>query len=135
MTRQSNEYTARQREVIIRQARNHRIVAIIEILSPGNKASEYPFTQLHPHRGVGVPPHGNLRSPRGTALTVVSYEAGPITTAYVEPLAIGQALPAASLFLEPGWHVKVPLEATYQVAWEGTPAYFRDILTHDPAAE
>jgi hypothetical protein len=41
-----NEYTLRQRSVVIRPTRNHCIVALIEIISPGNKASEYAFAQL-----------------------------------------------------------------------------------------
>ncbi len=41
-----NEYTARQREIVIRHSWGHRIVALIEIVSPGNKASGYAFSQL-----------------------------------------------------------------------------------------
>jgi hypothetical protein len=155
-----NEYTARQREIVIRHARNHRIVALIEIVSPGNKSSDYAFTQLLTivggalYRGIHVllldlipptprDPHGihaavweALRAgtflpPPERPLTLVSYEAGPIKAAFVEPIAVGQTLPAMPLFVEIGWHVPVPLEATYQNAWEGTPEYFRDILTND----
>jgi hypothetical protein len=155
-----NEYTARQREVLIRHARNHRIVALIEILSPGNKASEHAFTQLlvkiagalshrihllvidlipptrrDPH-GIHAAVGESLRAgtftpPEGRPLTLVSYEAGPAVTAHVEPLAVGQVLPPMPLYLEPGWHVPAPLEDTYQRTWEGTPAYFRNILTRD----
>ncbi len=74
---------------------------------------------------------GTFLPPEGQPLTFVSYEAGPIKVAYVEPLAVGQALPSMPLFLETGWHVPVPLEATYQNAWDGTPAYFRDILSNN----
>src|SRR5262245_34699238 len=41
-----NEYTARQRSLIIRHVSRHRIVALLEILSPGNKASDYAFQSL-----------------------------------------------------------------------------------------
>jgi hypothetical protein len=158
-----NEYTLRQRSVIIRHARNHRIVALIEILSPGNKGSEYAFSQLLAkiggalYRGIHLlvidllPPTprdpygihaaiweairaGTFIPPEGRPLTLVSYDAGPHKTAYVEPLAVGQMLPSMSLFLEAGYYVAVPLEATYQTAWEGTPALFRDVLTGEAPA-
>jgi hypothetical protein len=32
------------------------------------------------------------------------------------------------LFLTPDVYVDVPLEPTYQAAWEGMPAYWRDVL-------
>lgn len=152
-----SEYTARQRSVIIRHARNHRIVALIEILSPGNKASEYayqtlltkvagalcqgihlllidllPPTPRDPnglHAAVWAAIHaGQFTPPQDRPLTVVSYEAGATKTAHLEPLAIGNTLPSMPLFLAPGWYVLVPLEATYRTAWDGMPAYFRDIL-------
>jgi hypothetical protein len=41
--------------------------------------------------------------------------------AYVEPVAVGDALPDMPLFLEPGLHVPVGLETTYQAGWEVFP--------------
>jgi hypothetical protein len=36
------------------------------------------------------------------------------------------------LFLTADTYVPVPLEATYQAAWDGLPAYWRDVLTAAP---
>ena len=45
--------------------------------------------------------------------------------AYVEPIAVGDVLIDMPLFLASGIHVKVPLEPTYQTAWEGLPEEMR----------
>jgi hypothetical protein len=39
-----------------------------------------------------------------------------------------------ALFLTPEVYILVPLEATYQSAWEGMPAYWREVLTAKPDA-
>jgi hypothetical protein len=52
--------------------------------------------------------------------------------AFIEPVAVGDALPEMPLFLTPQTYVPVPLEATYQSAWEGMPAYWRNVLTRTP---
>jgi hypothetical protein len=61
-------------------------------------------------------------------LSLVAYDAGPPTTAYVEQVGVGDTLIEMPLFLAPGWYVNVPLEATYQAAWSGVPRRFREIL-------
>jgi hypothetical protein len=156
-----SEYTARQRSLIIRHARNHRIIALIEVLSAGNKASEYAFqtlidkvlgalaqgihvllVDLHPptprdpegiHAAVWQALHaGTITAPADRRLTLASYEAGAIKNAYVEPLAVGMTLPAMPLYLWRGFYVLVPLEETYQAAWEGVPELFREILEQPP---
>src|SRR5947209_3346723 len=38
-----DEYTLKQRTLIIRHSSNHRIIALIEILSAGNKSSRHAF--------------------------------------------------------------------------------------------
>src|SRR5439155_15923731 len=63
--------------------------------------------------------------PAGKPLTVAAFDAADELTAYVEPLAVGDALPAAPLFLEPGFYVEVPLEATYQRSWSVLPEPIR----------
>ena len=37
------------------------------------------------------------------------------------------------LFLTPDAYILVPLEATYQSAWEAVPSFWRDVLTADAA--
>ncbi len=151
-----DEYVFKRRSVVIRHVSNHRIIALIEILSPGNKASRHAFRSfldkveaalahgihlllidLHPPgprdpRGV----HGALWerlfvdpvSPPEKPLTLAAYAAGPVPTAYLEPIAVGDALPDMPLFLAPEQYVNVPLESTYSAAFQGVPRYYRTIL-------
>jgi len=62
-------------------------------------------------------------------LTLVAYCARPQPEAYVEPLAVGAKLPAMPLFLDPNWYMNVPLESTYNAAFEAIPARRRQELT------
>ena len=48
--------------------------------------------------------------------------------AYLEHLTVGGGLPDMPLFLDPDYYVNVPLEATYQGAWRGTPERWRRVL-------
>lgn len=59
--------------------------------------------------------------PEDKPLSLVSYEVGYEIEAYIEPVAVGQSLADMPLFLRPGRHVSVPLEASYQMAFEGVP--------------
>jgi hypothetical protein len=63
-----------------------------------------------------------------TPLTCVSYIGGAAAEAFIEPLAVGDALPNMPLFLTAGMYILVPLEATYQITFDGIPAYWRDVL-------
>lgn len=68
-------------------------------------------------------------------LTLAAYVAGDPTagravTAYVEPVAVGAALPDMPAYLDSRYHVPVPLEATYQAAWETCPADMRFLVEH-----
>ncbi len=154
-------FTRRQRNVVIRHHSDERIVALIEILSPGNKSTQNEFQafvtktldsldrgyhllliDLHPRTyrdPDGIHPiiwaeAGSTPPPMppDKPLTLVAYEAGPPITAYVEPVAVGDTLIDMPLFLGPNWYVSVPLEATYEVAYHGVPRQFREVL--DPTA-
>jgi hypothetical protein len=156
-TIESDVYTRRQRTLVIRHSSDDRIVALIEILSTGNKASHRAF---HPFVGEAVkaldqgyhlllvdlqPPPS--RDPDGIhaaiwgeyggkgklvshdkPLSLVAYDAGPPKEAYVQHLAFGETLIDMPLFLAPGWYVDLPLEATYQSAWRGLPRRVREQL-------
>jgi hypothetical protein len=63
--------------------------------------------------------------PEGKDRIVASYEMGGERVAYVEPVAVGDALPTMPLFLTTGVHIRVPLEATYQSTWEASPEELR----------
>jgi hypothetical protein len=66
--------------------------------------------------------------PGDKPLSLASYESGETISAYIEPVAVGDALPDMPLFLMPGGHVLVPLEKTYMSAWEGVPARWRKVI-------
>jgi hypothetical protein len=154
---ETDAYALKRRTLVIRHVSRHRIVALVEILSPGNKASRHGLRSfldkacsalaqgIHlllidlfpptPRDPQGI--HGALwqqvadaghEHPAAEPLTLAAYMAGPVPTAYVEPLAVGRELPDMPLFLEPGEYVNVPLEATYQAAYRSVPRFYRDIL-------
>jgi hypothetical protein len=148
----------RQRRVAIRHSSDDRLVALIELVSPGNKSATSPFRSFVGkavraiEAGIHLlvidpfPPgkrdpngvHGAIweelggdpyRQPNDKPLTVASYEANPEgPRCYVEPLAAGDVLPDAALFLEPGYYVPVPLERSYRDAFEDVLPQHRALL-------
>jgi hypothetical protein len=154
---EANRYAAQAKAVTIRHVSNHQVVAMLEIVSPGNKNSQNGLNafvrKAHEALAAGIhllivdlfPP--SPRDPQGIhravwgedcgpdyalppdkPLTCVAYIGGPSAEAFVEPVAVGDALPEMPLFLTAEVYVSVPLEATYQLAWEGMPAYWRQVL-------
>lgn len=150
-------YRRKKSAIAIRHVSDDRVVAMIEIVSPGNKASKNAIrafvtkacelleARVHllildpfppgPRDPGGV--HGliwdetadaEFRPPAEKPLTFVSYEVELVTRAYVENLAAGDRLPDMPLFLEPDGCVWVPLEATYNAAFEVQPRRWRDVL-------
>jgi hypothetical protein len=161
LTRRSevNAYAARADRIAIRH-RHGKIVAVVEIVSPGNKASRSEFRTFVEKsaafiaRGVhllviGLFPPGKrdpqgihkaiwdefeeeeLELPSDKPLTVASYDAGPPQVAYVEFVAVGDKLPGIPLFLKPEFYVPAPLEATYETTWSVFPAPLKGLL-QDP---
>jgi hypothetical protein len=61
-------------------------------------------------------------------LSLASYVAGPVIEIYSEELAVGAVLPETPLFLSPERYVSLPLESTYLSAYQGMPAFWRDVL-------
>jgi Protein of unknown function (DUF4058) len=150
-------YASLARDVVIRHSSNDRIVALIEVLSPGNKSGRAAF-QAFLNKATAalrqgchlllidlLPPgtrdpqgvHGAVWSelgddsytaPQEKPLTLAAYSAGPMKRAYVEPFAVGDLLIAMPLFLSASTYVSVPLEDTYQLAYRGVPRRWRQIL-------
>jgi hypothetical protein len=150
-------YTAKRRKVVIRHGSGDRIVALIEIVSPGNKANLNNFRSFIDKaaeclaRGyhlliVDLFPPGP-RDPGGVhaalwsefadgavelaadePLTLAAYSAGPVKEAYLEPTAVGRELIDMPLFLDPETYVNVPLEQTYRAAYRGVPRKWKDVL-------
>lgn len=137
------------------------VVAVIEIVSPGNKDSRhairafarkavellqagvhlvvvdlFPPSRRDP-QGIHKVIWDRLRDepftlPPDKPLTVAAYSAGAETVAYVEPVAVGDALPDTPVFLRTNQYVPCPLEATYQLAWEQFPAPLKGLLESPP---
>ncbi len=150
-------YRRKQSALAVRHVSGDRIVAMVEIVSPGNKSSRSGLAtfvtkavqllerQVHllildlfppgPRDPSGI--HAALWEeltgetyvdPSPGPLTLASYDASPGVRAYVETVAVGDALVDMPLFLEPRAHVEVPLEATYQAAWLAVPRRWRAVL-------
>jgi hypothetical protein len=156
-------YARKANRIVIRHELG-RVVAMIEVVSPGNKDSKHAIA-LFIAKAVDFIRNGihflvidlfppGPRDPQGIAqaiwnelvgellgieaadkrLTVAAYDAGDALTAYVDSLAVGDSLSDAPLFLEPGWYVNVPLDQTYMAAWDVTPKPIRDLVA-PPTAE
>lgn len=71
--------------------------------------------------------------PPDKPLTLAAYVAGDLltgreTTAYVEPIGIGDLLPDMPAYLDSMSYVLVPLEAAYQTTWTSCPADLRELV-------
>ena len=66
--------------------------------------------------------------PSDEPFTLASYCASPPAEVFVEHLAVGRRLPDMPLFFQADRYINVPLEATYQAAFAGTPAFWREVL-------
>jgi len=146
-------YAAKANRIVVKHHLG-RIVAVIEILSPGNKDSRsalrdfvaksiallqqgihllivdlFPPTPRDPfgiHKAIWDEIlEEDFVFPKGKDRILVSYENASRCVAFIEPVAVGDALPSMPLFLISGMHVRVPLEQTYQSTWEVTPEDMR----------
>lgn len=150
-------YRRKKSSVAVRHVSGDRIVAIVEIISPGNKSSRrslatfvdkacellekgihlllidpFPPGPRDPegiHAAIWEETEGEaFQLPAEKPLTLVSYECDSAVRAYIETIAVGDTLPNMALFLEPNGCVRVPLEATYQTAFDAMPARWRKVL-------
>ena len=153
--RAEHESAARRGNRITIRHKLGRVVAVIEIVSPGNKSSRsaiQAFVQKSVDfidQGVHVmvidlfPP--SSRDPQGIhkliwdeiepepfelpadkPLTLAAYVADAPKRAYVEPVGVGDPLPDMPIYLDPDAYVPVPLEATYLAAWANCAEDFRE---------
>jgi hypothetical protein len=150
-------YRRKQNSVVVRTAEEDQVVAVVEVVSPGNKASQHAIEAfakkvaelfdhdihllaLDVHRPGPRDRHGihgviwseisdqPYEHPADRPLTLAAYECNVSIRAYVEAAAIGGKLPDMPLFLQPGAHVLVPLEQTYQEAFAAVPERWRNVL-------
>ena len=150
-------YRRKQSLIAVRHVSGDRVVAVVEVVSPGNKSTRNALEDFvrkaadflnrrvhllildllppgrHDPRGI----HGAIRDyidgqdyspPPGKPLTLAAYESDLVTQAYVEPVAVGDALPDMPLFLERDGCVYVPLEDSYRSAWEAVPRRWKVVL-------
>ena len=73
--------------------------------------------------------------PADERLLLASYRAGDAlaelsAVAYLEPLAVGAALPDMPAWIDRDEFVDVPLESSYNEAWANSPADFRYLVEH-----
>ena len=150
-------YRRKQNVVAVRDASGDHLVAVVEIVSKGNKsgrkafedfvrkAAEFMSHQVHllildlqpttARDPQGI--HGAIWDevageeyvrPGDKPMTLAAYESGAGVRAFVEPVAPGDALIDMPLFLEPGRYVPVPLEETYRLAFASVPRRWRAVL-------
>jgi hypothetical protein len=140
--------------------RHGDVVAVVEIVSPGNKGSKAEFRHFFEKSAdlirqkvhllvIDLFPPGK-RDPQGVhkaiwdeieeepfelpadkPLVLASYDAGPPQVAYVETIGVGDELPEMPLFLRPEVYVPAPLEATYRTTWSVFPKALKGLLEGD----
>jgi uncharacterized protein DUF4058 len=149
----SDFYADRANRILIKHHLG-RIIAIIEIVSPGNKDSRVALRRFvektveYLKSGIHVlvldlfPP--TARDPAGIHKAVwdeieeepfvfpsgkdrifVSYKTGGERAAFIEPVGVNDLLPDMPLFLTERLHIQVPLEPTYMATWSASPEEFR----------
>ncbi len=157
LTSERERYARKRSRIAVRHKSGDRVVAIVEIVSPGNKSSRHALRAFVEkalellEAGIHLmvvdlfPPgsrdpegiHGAIwseiedtgfRLPPDLRLTLASYSAGELKRAFVEPVACRTPLPEMPLFLQPGRYIPVPLEPTYMDAFGGVPKRWTDEL-------
>ena len=154
LTAQPERYAQKRSRIVVRHASGDQVVAVLEIVSPGNKGSRHSLRAfvdkavellsagIHllivdlfpptPRDPQGI--HAALWSeidptefqlPPDLPLTLASYSAGELNRAFVEPVAVGGQLPEMPLFLEPDRYVPAPLDSTYASAFAAVPRRWR----------
>jgi hypothetical protein len=149
-------YAHRANRIVI-QHRHGEVVAVVEIVSPGNKSSQaalgafvrkaaeliwqgihllvvdlFPPSERDP-QGIHKEIWDEVSAapftlPADKPLTVAAYRSAPTKTAYVEPIAVGDPLPSLPIFLTVDEYVPAPLEETYTTSWRVFPGEFKDLL-------
>lgn len=152
------QYATKAKAVVVRHTSDHRVIAVVEIVSPGNKSSRHGIRSfvakasellvagvhllildllppgprdpqgLHPLLWGDLLDDAEFTLPEDAPLTLAAYIGGGCPEAFVEPRAVGMSLPEMPLFLTPEVYIPVPLDATYRSAYDGLPAYWRGVL-------
>ena len=146
-------YALKADRLVVRHISGHRMVAVVELMSPGNKSSVkalddfvrkawslmragvhllivdlFPPTARDPsgiHDAIWEDGTVDVKRPPGQVLTCAAYRCGREPEAFVDPLAVGEPLPDMPLFLTEDVYVPAPLEQAYERAWSSVPAFYR----------
>jgi hypothetical protein len=153
---QQDMYFRRANRIKI-QHRYGQIIAVIEVVSPGSKNTRnamrafvrkaanliwqgihllvvdlFPPSQRDPagiHKAIWDEfAEGPFELPTNKRLTLVAYCAAPTKTAYVEAVAVGDALPTMPIFLAEDKYIPAPLEETYRTSLDAYPADLKELL-------
>lgn len=152
---EAHTYARRARRITVRDDLG-KVVNVIEIVSPGNKDTDdalRSFTKkvaeffrhginivvVDPFPPTPRDPEGihkaiwdriasdQFELPDDKPLIAAGYCAEAMT-GYVEPFAVGDALPGVPLFLSGTHYVPCPLDASYQATWAVMPAPIRKLF-------
>lgn len=146
----------KQRRIVVRHVSGHRVVAVIEIVSPGNKDRQPacrdfveksvgaidaeihlllidlfppgPFDPGGLHRAIWNHYGERYDPPAEQPLIAVGYQADDPPTAYLAPLAVGDAPPTMPLFFALETYINLPLAPSYDAAYAGVPAFWRAVV-------
>ncbi len=149
-------YRRKQNVVAVRHVSDVRVVALVEVVSPGNKSSRAALRSfvektaqlldqrihllildLHQpgsfdpqgiHGAIWEEIEGAWVAPTDRPLTLVGYESALTIRAFVQPMAIGDVLIDMPLYLEPDGYVLVPLASTYGRAFDALPKRWRSVV-------
>lgn len=145
------------RTLTIRHTSGHRIIALLEIVSPGNKETEngiqefvrkietalrakihvtildlFPSGKFDPDgihaRILNCFVGDEYQPPTDKPLTFVAYSSGNELKAHIEPMAVLDPLPRMPLFLTEAYYLPLPLPETYSESVEGMPRFWRQVL-------
>jgi Protein of unknown function (DUF4058) len=137
------------------------VVAVIELVSPGNKNSKhairsfveksldlllrsvhlliidlFPPSKRDPqgiHKAIWDEVHEDgFELPSDKPLTMVAYSAGIPKKAFVEPVAVGDTLRDMPVFLDSATYILAPLESTYMSTWDSCPEPLREWILNPP---
>ena len=153
---EARAYSDKAKAVVVRHASDHEVVAMIEIVSSGNKSSQsrinsfvykaqealaagihlliadlFPPTPRDTegiHRLIWDDRDDPFAFSADKPLTCAAYLGDPEPQAFIEPVGVGDSLPEMPLFLTSEVYVPVSLEATYQAAWNEFPSVWREVL-------
>jgi hypothetical protein len=152
-----DSYARMQRTLVIRHTSGDRIVAMIEVLSRGNKSNRHAVRAFLDKAVaaldagihlllVDVHPPGP-RDPHGIhglvlheigpedyelagdrRLTAAAYVGGATVDCFVKHFAVSEPIPFMPLFLTRENYIQIPLETAYMAAWEDVPPQYQEAL-------